>query len=102
MKSNKFKIIGVVAAIFIIAMAGVVYYASTKLNPEEIKKMAITQTEKIFPNAKASLESVNIGWGLNFKIEIRKFALNTTGPEGKPVEMVAVDDHRRYSPARRG
>ena len=92
MKSNKFKIIGVVAAIFIIAMAGVVYYASTKLNPEEIKKMAITQTEKIFPNAKASLESVNIGWGLNFKIEIRKFALNTTGPEGKPVEMVAVDD----------
>lgn len=92
MKSNKFKIIGIIAALFVLVMGGVVYYASTKLNPEEIRKMAITQAENVFPNAKASLESVNIAWGLNFKIEIRKFALNTTGPEGTPVEMMAVDD----------
>jgi hypothetical protein len=91
MKSNKFKIIGIIATVFIVLIAGVVYYASTKLNPEEIRKIAITQTEKVFPKAKASLDSVNISWGLNFKIELHKFAINTTSPEGTPVEMMAVD-----------
>lgn len=92
MKSNKFKIIGIISAIFVIFIAGVVYYASTKLNPEEIRKIAITQTEKVFPKAKATLETINITWGLNFKIELHKFAINTTSPEGSPVEMLAVDD----------
>lgn len=92
MKSNKFKIIGIITAIFVIFIAGVVYYASTKLNPEEIRKIAITQTEKVFPKAKASLETINITWGLNFKIELHKFAITTTSPEGVPVEMLAVDD----------
>jgi hypothetical protein len=91
MKSKKFKIIGVIAAVFIVFIAGVVYYASTKLNPEEIRKIAITQTEKVFPKAKASLDTINISWGLNFKIELHKFAINTTSPEGTPVEMMAVD-----------
>jgi hypothetical protein len=91
MKSKKFKIIGVIAAVFIVFIAGVVYYASTKLNPEEIRKIAITQTEKVFPKAKASLDTINISWGLNFKIELHKFAINTTSPEGAPVEMMAVD-----------
>lgn len=91
MKTNKFKIIGLIAAVFIVLIAGVVYYASTKLNPEEIRKIAITQTEKVFPKGKASLETINISWGLNFKIELHKFAINTTSPEGAPVEMMAVD-----------
>ncbi len=92
MKSNKFKIIGIIAAVFIVLTAGVVYYASTKLNPEEIRKIAITQTEKVFPKGKANLESVHISWGLNFKIELHKFAINTTGPDGSAVEMMAVDN----------
>lgn len=92
MKSNKFKIIGIIAAVFILLTAGVVYYASTKLNPEEIRKIAITQTEKVFPKGKASLETIRISWGLNFKIELQKFAINTTGPDGAVVEMMAVDN----------
>lgn len=91
MKSKKIKIIGAIATVFIVFIAGVVYYASTKLNPEEIRKIAITQTEKVFPKAKASLDTINISWGLNFKIELHKFAINTTSPEGAPVEMMAVD-----------
>lgn len=92
MKSNKFKIFGVIAAIFVVLIIGVVYYASTKLNPEEIRKIAIAQTEKVFPNAETSLGSVKINWGLNFKIELHQFALNTKNPEGQPVEMMAVDE----------
>lgn len=92
MKSNKFKIFGIIAAVLVILVAGVVYYASTKLNPEEIRKIAIEQTGKVFPNATASLESVQIGWGLNFKVELHKFALNTKNQDGAPVEMMAVDE----------
>lgn len=92
MKTNKFKIIGIVAAVFVLLIAGVVYYASTKLNPEEIRKIAITQTEKAFPKGKASLENISISWGLNFKIQLHKFAINTTSPEGAAVEMMAVDE----------
>lgn len=92
MKSNKFKIIGIIAAVFVVLIAGVVYYASTKLNPEEIRKIAVAQTDKVFPNAQTSLGSVKINWGLNFKIELHQFALNTKDPAGKPVEMLAVDE----------
>ncbi len=92
MKSNKMKIIlGIVLGMFLF-VGGVVYYASTKLNPEEIRKIAITQSQKIFPNATASLESIDIGWGLNFKIAINKFALKTKSPDGKAVEMMSVDN----------
>ena len=92
MKSNKFKIFGVIAAIFVVLIIGVVYYASTKLNPEEIRKIAIAQTEKVFPNAETSLGSVKINWGLNFKIELHQFALKTKNSEGQAVEMMAVDE----------
>ena len=92
MKTKKIKIIGIVAAVFFLLIGGVVYYASTKLNPEEIRKIAVTQTEKIFPKGKTSLESISISWGLNFKIQLHKFAINTTSPEGNVVEMMAVDE----------
>jgi hypothetical protein len=92
MKSNKLKIIGIIAAIFLLLAGGIVYYASTKLNPEEIKKMTIAQTNKVFPKAETTLGSVKINWGLNFKIELHQFVLNTKNPEGKSVEMMAVDD----------
>ena len=92
MKTNKFKIIGIIAAVFLVLVGGIVYYASTKLNPEEIRKIAIAQTQKFFPHANASLENVQINWGLNFKIQLHKFALNTKDSEGKTVEMMAVDE----------
>lgn len=92
MKNNKFKIFGIIAALIVVFFGGAIYYASTKLNPEEIRKMAIDQTQKVFPNAVATLSNVKIGWGLNFKIELHDFALNTKGPEGLPVEMMAVKE----------
>lgn len=92
MKSNKkLKIIGIALAVFILVFAGIMSYASSKLKPEEIKKIAIAQTEKIFPNAKADLESVNIKWGFNFKIELKKFLLQTKNEAGEPVELAYVD-----------
>lgn len=90
MKSNKLKILGIVGLVFVILFGGIFYYASTKLRPEEIKKMAILQTQKVFPKAEISLGSVNIGWGLNFKVNIEKLSLKTT-KDNQKVDMMSVD-----------
>lgn len=91
MKNNKMKILGAGFFLFFVFISGVVYYASTKLNPEEIRKIAVSQTLKYFPNSEVKLESVHIKWGFNFKIELVNFSLVTKGPEGKAFEMMSVD-----------
>ncbi len=90
MKSNKLKILGIVLAVFIVLLGGLFYYASTKLRPEEIKKIAIEQTKKVFPKAEVSLDKVNIGWGLNFSVNLEKFALKTS-KDNQAVDMMSVD-----------
>lgn len=92
MKSNKMKIISVFLLIFVLLVGGVFYYASTKLNPEEIRKLAVEQTKKIFPNAEVELGNVNIAWGLNFKVELQKFSLKTIPMSGDKVDMMSVDE----------
>ena len=92
MKSSKIKIMSSVVLSIVLIFVGVLYYASTKLNPEEIKKLTIEQTQKIFPNATVSLEGVDINWGFNFKVELKKFTLKTKSPSGAAVEMMSVDD----------
>lgn len=91
MKSNKLKIIGGVLAVLILIFAGIMSYASSRLNSEEIRKAAIGATHKVFPNATASLENVEIKWGLNFRIELKKFLLQTQDPEKKPVDLAYVE-----------
>jgi hypothetical protein len=92
MKSNKLKFIGIIAGTFFILCLGIVYYASTKLNPEEIRKTAIGQAQNIFPNAETSIGSVKINWGFNFKIELHNLNLSTKNPDGKQVEMMSVNE----------
>jgi hypothetical protein len=90
MKNNKLKILAIVLSVFIISIGGLFYYAGTKLRPEEIKKMAIEQTQKIFPKAEVSLQNVDIGWGLNFNINLEKFRIVAV-QDGKKIEMMSVD-----------
>jgi hypothetical protein len=90
MKSNKMKILGIGLVALVLIFGGVFYYATTKLNPEEIKKMAISQTQKVFPKSEVTLSSVDIGFGFNFKINLEKFHINTT-KDGNKVELLAVD-----------
>lgn len=94
MKSSKLKIIGGVLAVLILIFAGIMSYASSKLNSEEIRKAAIEATQKVFPNATANLENVEIKWGLNFRIELKKFLLQTKDPQDsgqKPVDLAYVE-----------
>lgn len=90
MKLNKIKIFAIGTFLFAVLVGGLFYYASTKLRPDEIKRIAIEQTQKIFPKAEVVLEKVEIGWGLNFKINLQKFSI-TAVKDNKKIEMMAVD-----------
>ncbi len=90
MKSKKIKILATLIVIFVLLLAGAFYYASTKLRPEEIKRLAIEQSKAVFPNADLSLGNIEIGWGFNFNIHLEKLKL-IAQKNGRPVEMMAVD-----------
>lgn len=90
MKSNKLKIFTLAITLFLVLVAGLFYFASTKLRPEEIRKLAIEQTQKIFPKAEVTLESVEIGWGLNFKINLQKLSIKAL-KDNQTIDMMSVD-----------
>ncbi len=75
MKKNRLKIFALGILTIFILLGGLFYYASTKLRSDEIKKLAIEQTQKMFPKAEVNLDSVDIGWGLNFKISLVNFSI---------------------------
>lgn len=90
MKSSKVKIILGVFTLFVLLMGGAFYYASTKLKPEEIKKMVIIQTQKVFPKSSVELSNVDISLGFNVKVNLEKFQINLP-KDGARVDMLAVD-----------
>lgn len=90
MKSNKLKITLASLLVLILAIGGLFFYASSKLQPEEIKKIALEQTQRVFPKALVQIEKVEIGWGLNFKINLEKFSIDAQ-KDNQKIEMMSVD-----------
>lgn len=90
MKKNTFKIIFAIIAVFVILIGSAIYYASTKLKPEEIRKIAIEETSKFFPNAEVTLENIDVGIGFNFKIYLSKFNINYKGNIGGEKSRLAT------------
>lgn len=90
MKSSKLKIFAIAICVFAIIIGGLFYFASTKLRPNEIKRIAIEQTQKIFPKSEVLLQNVEIGWGLNFKINLQKFSIKAV-VDNQKIDMLAVD-----------
>ncbi|MDD4973076.1 MAG: hypothetical protein PHY93_01930 [Bacteriovorax sp.] len=90
MKSKKIKILGIVLAVILVLLGGLLYYASTKLKPSEIKRITIEQTKKVFPKAEVALQNVQIGWGLNFNINLEKLSIKAL-KDNQQIEMMSVD-----------
>lgn len=90
MKSKKLRILGIALVVVSLLTGGLFYYASTKLRPEEIKRMTIEQTQKIFPRSEVTLKNVQIGWGLNFNINLEKLSIKAL-KDNQQIEMMSVD-----------
>lgn len=69
--SKTLKIIASVVLGLVIVVGGLLFYASTKINPEEIRKMTIAGIEKSMPGATATLGKIDYSLGFNIKIEFQ-------------------------------
>lgn len=93
MKNNTIKVLLAIFIAFVLLLSGAIYYASTKLRPEEIRKIAILQTSKFFPNADVTLENIDVGIGFNFKIYLSKFNITYKGNVGgEKSELATINE----------
>ncbi|MFZ4713107.1 MAG: hypothetical protein ACOYL6_05330 [Bacteriovoracaceae bacterium] len=68
-KTLKIFISGALA--FVLIIGGLFFYASTKIRPEEIRKMTVNAIEKAMPGTTASLGKIDYSLGFNIKIEFQ-------------------------------
>lgn len=93
MKKNTVKFILITISIVVTLLGGAIYYASTKLQPEEIRKIAIEQTSIFFPNSEVILEKIDVKIGFNFKIHLSKFVINYDGKVGgAKAKLAAINE----------
>jgi len=71
MKGSKFKLILIVLVLIATGFGAVYYYAATKISPEEIRKRALVEIQKVFPNAEVTLGKIDfkLGTSINFEVE---------------------------------
>ena len=90
MNSHKTKILIGSFLVLLLLFFSIFYFASTKLRPEEIKKVAIAHAKTIFPNAELTLGTVSIGWGFNFNVHLENLKLKAL-KDNNAIDMMVVD-----------
>ena len=76
MKGSKLKIfLSAILALLLITGGAVWYLVSTKVKPEEIRKIALEEISKVFPNAQVELGEINLGIGATINLDAKKFLI---------------------------
>lgn len=92
MKSSKLKLIIIASLVGVgILFAGLVFYASQKLNPEELRKIALEQLQIVFPDSEISLGEVGLSFGLSAKVDLASLSIKLKR-NSQVVPMVEVED----------
>jgi len=74
--TKKVKIILSLCLLFAFMFVGVVFYASKKITPEEVRKISLSFLKKNFPKAKIELGKIDYSLGLSIKFSVNKFNLH--------------------------
>jgi hypothetical protein len=89
--NSKLKILLIsLFAVFLIFFGVVSYIVSTKVKPEEIRKLAKVELAKVFPNAEVDLGNIELGFGASISLNAEKFTI-TYPLKDKKVEIFKVD-----------
>jgi hypothetical protein len=76
MKSSKLKIVLSIFLLLGLVAGGALWYVvSTKIKPEEIRKLTLTELSKVFPNAEIELGKIDLGIGASIKLDAEKFII---------------------------
>ena len=70
----KFIIVSIMA-IAVLSLGGIVYYASEKVNGEELRKFMVSSLEKSFPHAKVDVGRVNLKFGKSLNLAVEGLSL---------------------------
>ncbi len=88
-KKSTTKIALSLGLLFVIIAGGLVFVASKKLNPQELRKLLITQVESSLPNAKVEASEVDLSLGIfSSYLKLNKFQINLKDNKQSPVFKV--------------
>ena len=77
MGNKKLKIIlGAMASVTLITFIALFFVVKSKVNSEEIRKVAIEEIQKVFPNAKVQLGKLELGIGTSVSLTADQFAIS--------------------------
>lgn len=90
--SKKFKYI-ILSSVILLAvlLGGMAYYVSTLLSPEEIKRVAIAELEKVFPKGRVELGKIKVGVGLSAQLKVTSLSV-TPKSEDFTEALFSVED----------
>ena len=91
MRRTKVIILVSVLAFLFLAVGGVFYYASTKISPQEVRKLTLQQLQKAFPRAVIDLGSIDVSLGLHVKLTLQKLEMSVKG-QGVQTDLFAVEN----------
>jgi hypothetical protein len=92
MKANKLRITLITIVIgFVVILSGLIFYASQKLNPDELRKMALEQLQVVFPESQISLGEVRLSFGLSAKVDVESLSIRLK-QDDELTPMLEVED----------
>lgn len=88
---SKLKLIMVVLFVVVLgALSGAIYYASTLISPEEVRRLTLQKLEETFPNSKVELGELSFTIGTTFKFDLDELTISS--PKKAPKPLFAVED----------
>lgn len=77
------KIVLGLAVFLVIILGGLFFYVSTKINPEEIKKITIEMISKSLPGASVDIKNVDYSIGASIKVAVSNIDLSLKNKKSK-------------------
>ena len=88
MKNKKIVILSLISILFMTLVLGLFFYINSQISPEKIRKIAVLELQKIFPNAKVNLGEIKYSFGSSIKFSADTFEMVLK--KGKRKELIKV------------
>lgn len=88
---SRFKLILIMLLVVVLGgLSGAVYYASTLVSPDEVRRLALEKLEQTFPQSQIDLGELNFSMGPTFKFDLERLAVSSPGKNTE--NLFSVED----------
>lgn len=85
------KIVLGLVVFLVVVLSGALYFITTKINPEEIRKLVISSVSKALPGSSVALEKVEYGLGTSIKFKLQNLDLKLKDGKTKLFNVKDID-----------